>query len=168
MSAGHNHLRSTGMSSGEVDKVMATAKIKAEADTPKPLDETYDIPYLAGYSKDGKTIYVDRHLPPQVKIGSRPIDPRPFLKIHESWEKALIDQLGWTYEASHEVASRIEDRAVIAAGLTRQAYNGALRPYIRTDEGERIERVPADLDLAPYQSDPRLVARMKSAMVGPK
>ncbi|MER8792209.1 hypothetical protein NKH71_30940 [Mesorhizobium sp. M0983] len=23
----------------------------------------FDIPYIAGYSKDGKTIYIDRHMP---------------------------------------------------------------------------------------------------------
>ncbi|HEV2681285.1 MAG TPA: hypothetical protein VGV14_12345, partial [Rhodanobacter sp.] len=29
----------------------------------KNLDREHDIPYLAGYSQDGKTIYIDRHLP---------------------------------------------------------------------------------------------------------
>jgi hypothetical protein len=28
-----------------------------------PYDREHDIPYLAGYSLDGKTIYIDRHLP---------------------------------------------------------------------------------------------------------
>ena len=27
------------------------------------LDRRHDIPYLAGYSRDGKTIYIDRHMP---------------------------------------------------------------------------------------------------------
>jgi len=30
----------------------------------KRLDRKHDIPYLAGYSKDGKIIYIDRHMPP--------------------------------------------------------------------------------------------------------
>jgi hypothetical protein len=30
------------------------------------LDREHDIPYLAGYSRDGHTIYIDRHLPSAV------------------------------------------------------------------------------------------------------
>ena len=29
----------------------------------KKVDREHDIPYLAGYSRDGKTIYIDRHMP---------------------------------------------------------------------------------------------------------
>ena len=29
----------------------------------KKLDRAHDVPYLAGYSLDGKTIYIDRHMP---------------------------------------------------------------------------------------------------------
>jgi hypothetical protein len=29
----------------------------------KKLDRAHDVPSLAGYSQDGKTIYIDRHMP---------------------------------------------------------------------------------------------------------
>ena len=29
----------------------------------KKVDRRHDIPYLAGYSKNGKTIYIDRNMP---------------------------------------------------------------------------------------------------------
>jgi predicted metal-dependent RNase len=33
----------------------------------KHLDRKHDIPYLAGYSLDGDTIYIDRHMPNSFK-----------------------------------------------------------------------------------------------------
>jgi hypothetical protein len=31
--------------------------------TGQKVDRAHDVPYLAGYSLDGKTIYIDRHMP---------------------------------------------------------------------------------------------------------
>ena len=36
---------------------------------PRKIDRTYDIPYVAGYSKDGRTVFIDRHLPLEMNIG---------------------------------------------------------------------------------------------------
>lgn len=36
-------------------------------------DRTYDIPYLAGYNRDGRTIYIDRHLPKTFKLSAQRI-----------------------------------------------------------------------------------------------
>ena len=35
------------------------------------LDRNHDIPYLAGYSKNAKTIYIDRHMPKSFVVRSR-------------------------------------------------------------------------------------------------
>ena len=35
----------------------------------RKLDRRYDIPYLAGYSRNGKTIYIDRHMPKWFTFG---------------------------------------------------------------------------------------------------
>jgi len=133
------------------------------------LDDSYDIPYLAGYSLDGKTIYVDRHLPELIhyKKGQRirEYNPRYFLTIHESVEKALIDAFGWKYEHAHDIATAAERRAVIEAGLEWQPYQDAYRPFIKADEHEKIKKAPADLDLTPYEDDPKLVSRLKKAGV---
>jgi hypothetical protein len=61
------------------------------------LDRDHDIPYLAGYSQDGKTIYIDRHMPRTMKSRGREIDSDRFLILHEEVEKTLIDQLGLHY-----------------------------------------------------------------------
>ena len=39
----------------------------------KKLDRRHDVPYLAGYSEDGKTIYIDRHMPRSFKFQGRTI-----------------------------------------------------------------------------------------------
>ena len=41
----------------------------------KKLDRKHDIPYLAGYSQDGKTIYIDRHMPQNFKFRGRRSTP---------------------------------------------------------------------------------------------
>ena len=58
------------------------------------LDRRHDIPYLAGYSEDGKTIYIDRHMPRSFKFQGRTVDTDRFLILHEEVEKTLIDQWG--------------------------------------------------------------------------
>ena len=63
----------------------------------KNLDRDHDVPYLAGYSRDGKTIYVGRHMPPSFRYRGRDIDTDRFLILHEEVEKTLIDQLGLHY-----------------------------------------------------------------------
>ena len=45
----------------------------------KTLDRKHDVPYLAGYSLDGKTIYIDRHMPASFKFEGRTINTDPFL-----------------------------------------------------------------------------------------
>ncbi len=78
----------------------------------KKLDHDHDIPYLAGYSKDGKTIYIDRHMPRTMKLRGREIDSDRFLILHEEVEKTLIDQLGLHYLHAHQIATRAEEAAV--------------------------------------------------------
>jgi hypothetical protein len=77
----------------------------------KKLDRKHDIPYLAGYSLDGKTIYIDRHMPNSFKFRGRTIETDRFLILHEEVEKTLIDQLGLHYLHAHQIATRAEDAA---------------------------------------------------------
>jgi hypothetical protein len=132
------------------------------------LDDGHDIPYLAGYSTDGKIIYIDRHLPEKLTYHHqgrfREYNPRHFLIDHESIEKALIDAFNWRYAHAHEIATAAERRAVLRAGLEWQPYQEAYRPFIKADEHEKLKKVPADLDLTPYEDDPRLLARLRKVM----
>jgi len=71
----------------------------------KNLDRDHDIPYLAGYSRDGKTIYIDRHMPPSFRYRGRDIDTDRFLILDEEVEKTLIDQLELHYLHAHQIAN---------------------------------------------------------------
>jgi hypothetical protein len=48
------------------------------------LDRNHDIPYLAGYSKNGKTIYIDRDMPKTFSFKGRRINTDRFLILHEA------------------------------------------------------------------------------------
>ena len=125
----------------------------------------HDIPYLAGYSLDGKTIYIDRHMPQFLNFRGRKIDTDRFLILHEEVEKTLIDQLGLHYLHAHQIATRAEEAAVRAAGIGWHAYDRFMQKYVKTIGDERLTKVPKDLDLKPYRDehDYELMRRMKGA-----
>ena len=87
------------------------------------IDRGHDVPYLAGYSLDGKTIYIDRHMPSSFKTKRRKIDTDRFLVLHEEVEKTLIDRLGLHYLHAHQIATRAEEAAVRAAGIAWRDYD---------------------------------------------
>lgn len=130
----------------------------------KKLDRRHDIPYLAGYSQDGKTIYIDRHLPTSFTFRRRTIEVDRFLILHEEVEKTLIDQLGLHYLHAHQIATRAEEAAVHAQGITWKAYDRFMQKYVKKIGDERLRKVPADLDLKPYRDyhDYDLLHRMET------
>ena len=117
------------------------------------LDRRHDIPYLAGYSEDGKTIYIDRHMPKSFKFRGRMIETDRFLVLHEEVEKTLIDQLGLHYLHAHQIATRAEQAAVRAAGIAWRSYDRFMQKYVKRDASERLTKVPADLDTKPYRDE---------------
>src|SRR5215475_7803822 len=128
----------------------------------KTIDRKHDIPYLAGYSRNGKIIYIDRHMPPSFRYRGRTINTDRFLILHEEVEKTLIDQLGLHYLHAHQIASRAEQAAVRAAGIRWHDYDRFMQKYVKHIGDERLTKVPADLDLKPYRDehDTDLVKRM--------
>jgi hypothetical protein len=128
----------------------------------KTIDRKHDIPYLAGYSRDGKIIYIDRHMPETMRYGGRNINTDRYLILHEEVEKTLIDQLGLHYLHAHQIASRAEQAAVRAAGIRWHDYDRFMQKYVKHIGDERLTKVPADLDLKPYRDehDNDLVKRM--------
>lgn len=168
MSTGHFHL--TYKKPEEIvrwySKAWGSQKFRDQLNQKFNVDRTYDIPYLAGYSKSAKTVYVDRHLPISIKINGSMVHILSFLIEHERTEKAAIDTMGWDYEQAHKVATYVEHMSLKRKGISPGAYERALDPYIKVDEHERIQRVPADLDLKPYldSRDERLISHMKAHM----
>jgi hypothetical protein len=152
-----------------VSSLMMDRALDAICRRVKNLDRKHDIPYLAGYSLDGKTIYIDRHMPPSFKFRGRTINTNRFLILHEEVEKTLIDQLGLHYLHAHQIATRAEEAAVRAAGIEWRAYDRFMQKYVKSIGDERLTKVPKDLDLKPYRDehDDDLLRRMlKSVRAG--
>ena len=125
----------------------------------------YDIPYLAGYSQDGKTIYIDRHLPKIWEYKGRKIEVDRYLILHEEVEKTLIDRLNLHYLHAHQIATRAEEAAVRADKISWREYDRFMQKYVKTIGDERLKKVPANLDLRPYRDehDLDLIKRMNKA-----
>ena len=119
----------------------------------RKLDRKHDIPYLAGYSQNGKTIYIDRHMPRSFHYRGRTIETDRFLILHEEVEKTLIDQLGLHYLHAHQIATRAEQAAVRAAGISWRDYDRFMQKFVKTIGDERLNKVPADLDTKPYRDE---------------
>jgi hypothetical protein len=117
------------------------------------IDRSYDIPYIAGYSRDGSTVFIDRHMPRSFVYRGRRVLTDRFLVTHEIVEKALLDQLSLHYLHAHQIALRIEQAAVRAAGIPWRDYNRFTKAYEKTIGDERLTRVPRDLDLTPYRDE---------------
>src|SRR3954447_20963571 len=132
----------------------------------KTIDRRHDIPYLAGYSRNGKIIYIDRHMPETMRYSGRDINTDRYLILHEEVEKTLIDQLGLHYLHAHQIASRAEQAAVRAAGIRWRDYDRFMQQNVKTIGDERLSKVPADLDLKPYRDehDTDLLKRMAAAV----
>ena len=126
------------------------------------LDRNHDVPYLAGYSRDGKTIYIDRHLPRSFTTQGRRVQVDRFLLLHEAVEKTLIDQLGLHYQHAHQIATRAEQAAVRAAGVSWRQYDAWNQKCIKGVAVERLTKLPPDLDTKPYRDehDSDLLTRM--------
>src|SRR5438445_2890880 len=135
------------------------------------IERGYDIPYLAGYSLDGHTIFIDRHMPKNFVYRNRKVLTDRFLIVHEAVEKSLIQLLGMHYLTSHQIALHAEQAAVRAEGVTWDAYNEFMEKYIKVIGDEKLGKVPDTLDLTPYVDfhDVAELKQMRANMVpGPK
>lgn len=115
------------------------------------ISHDYDIPYIAGYSDDAKTVYIDRHLPRTLSWRGRNFRLARFLVTHEVVEKALLDELRLHYLHAHQIALRAERDAVRGAGQAWRAYQRLMKAHEKPIDQEKLTRVPADLDLTPYE-----------------
>jgi hypothetical protein len=125
----------------------------------KKIDLSYDIPYTAGYSKDGKIIYIDRKLPQIVEsryYNNIPIDLHKYLLHHELIEKTLIDEFSYSYLYAHRLALAAEVELLHVDNIDVDAYYGLSQKYYDFNaQLENITSVPLDLDLRPYVEDGR-------------
>ena len=129
------------------------------------IDYSHDIPYLAGYSLDNSTVYIDRHLPRFFETRGRKVEVSRYLILHEEVEKTLIDQLNLHYLHAHQIATRAEQAAVRADKVSWREYDRFMQKYVKRIGDERLKKVPADLDFKPYRDehDHELIERMQKA-----
>ncbi|MCL4374020.1 MAG: hypothetical protein M1360_04505 [Candidatus Marsarchaeota archaeon] len=127
---------------GEIIKRQDNNDIKVNSD--------YDIKYTGGYSKDGKTIYIDRDLPKAIAIEGKTIDLVMSIAIHhELVEKWLIDD-AYDYQYAHTIATKIEREYVESLGIKWESYDSAVGNELRRIFSKRLSKSPRDLDLSPY------------------
>src|SRR5437764_13616803 len=140
------HERSEDISDDVMQEVVQALRKRVRS-----VDHSYDIPYIAGYSEDARTIYIDRHLPRSFRSWTSRVYVTPFLLTHEIVEKALLDELDLHYLHAHQIGLRTERAAVEAAGVSWRTYEGFMKKYEKPIQEEKLERVPRDLDLRPYR-----------------
>jgi hypothetical protein len=119
----------------------------------RAVNREYDIPYIAGYSIDGRTVFIDRHLPRTFRWLMKVVRVEPFLVTHEVVEKTLLDELHLHYLHAHQIALRAERDAVKAAGVAWWAYQAFMKRYEKSIEEEKLVKVPSTLDLTPYRDE---------------
>jgi hypothetical protein len=153
--------------SEEIDDAVLLDAVKAVGRRVKVVNRDYDIPYIAGYSVDGHTVFIDRHLPRSFRWLMKPVRVEPFILTHEIVEKALLDELRLHYMHAHQIAVRAEHDAVRAAGVSWWAYQRFIHKHEKAIEEEQLKRVPRSLDLTPYRDEKdfallqRLVAKKR-------
>lgn len=115
-----------------------------------PINRDYDIPYVAGYSKNGGTVYIDRHTPTGFNYKGRRIATDRLLTVHEMVEKGLEHAFGLKYIDAHNIATMREKVAVKRARLPWKVYEGFFDKFIKDDATAKLTSCPKDLDMQPY------------------
>lgn len=162
----NEHKKAWPLDDSNLSKVILVQTLKTILKKVK-IDRTYDIPYVAGYSKDRKIIYIDRHLPKSFLFRGHKIFTDRFIVLHETIEKALIDEYNLAYQFAHQIALRIEKATVEAEKISWYQYNRFMEKYIKDIGDEKLERVPSNLDLTPYldEHDKKALKSLKKAIV---
>jgi hypothetical protein len=123
------------------------------------IDKNYDIPYVAGYSKDARIVFIDRHL--NTKMDK--VDVTLCIVMHEIVEKALLDIFNLTYAQAHHIATYIEHEYATKHNINWKKYIKFLDPQMKHIGHEKVKKIPKSLDLEPYEDekDFELLKRMK-------
>ena len=137
------------VASAKVHRYLSDPRFKREFDSPYKVDRSCDVPYVAGYAKDGKRVFVDRHF--KKMMGK--VNVEPYVFVHEKAEKALIDVFGLHYQVAHEIAEYLERLTVERDGLNWDKYEKFVMKQYKHIGHEKVEKVPHNLDLTPYEDE---------------
>src|SRR5207248_507901 len=150
---GMNLARELRHKSEDIDDLVLADVVRAIGHRVRTVRRDYDIPYIAGYSVDGHTVFIDRHLPRTFRWLMKAVAVEPFLLTHEIVEKSLLDELRLHYLHAHQIALRAERDAVRAAGVSWQAYQRFMKQHEKHIAEEKLIKVPTALDLTPYRDE---------------
>ncbi len=129
--------------SEDIDDLVLLDVVQAIRRRVRIVNREYDVPYIAGYSVDGHTVFIDRHLPRSFRWLTKTVRVDPFLLTHEIVEKALLDELRLHYLHAHQIAVRAERDAVKAAGVPWWVYQRFMKKYEKPIEEEKLPRAAA-------------------------
>lgn len=118
---------------------------------PVRVVKEFDVPAMAGYSYDARTIYIDRDL--DTIIGSG-VDIEPYLVLHEIAEKALVDFFGMDYEDAHSWATKVERNRAEEDGIDWDEYSRIFSSQLERTKSKKNKVLPPDLDMTPYGKRP--------------
>ncbi len=133
------------------------------------INTSYNVPYLAGYSISGKTLYIDKRIPEFATINGIKVNIWEMVAIHELAEESLENAFDLTYHESHEMAIGAEKVALSQRypGITWEAYNKWYQPYIKLCN-ESFDHLPPDLDYEPLvdSKDTKTIAMVNKLKPG--
>jgi len=146
----------------------ADAMVKADPDAEVPLhpatpiDATTSVPLGGGGSKDNSVNFIDKRIPQFIDV------PKPdgtvvkvdahdvIANAHEAPEKTQLDQ-GKDYADAHNVNANTYEETYLKEkyGVTHDAFNEALQPYLdkAETEGAGASDISPNLDTKPYVDD---------------
>jgi hypothetical protein len=152
MSSGCRHLSLNAKQPADLSKLLANSNLRSLLAAIPQVDNSYDLPALSGYSRDGRTIYIDRDLPEKIMVGEREIEIKPLLTTHERLEKSLMNAMGYDYPLAHQYATMAEHALLRSKGNTPDEYDEFMSQFIKAKQFDKLIRIPPDLDLTPYKN----------------
>lgn len=110
----------------------------------------YKIPNIAGYSKDGKTCYIDSRLPSSFKMPcGRIVEVDQLILEHEKWEKWFSEKFSYGYNVSHQLATEQERQFALERNIPWQPYQDFIMEWNDKLSQEGGFNVPEDYDTYP-------------------
>lgn len=113
------------------------------------INNSYEVVCLAGYSVEGKTIYIDCRLPRWLILkDGRKIDLYKYLIIHEIGEKIIEDSMGYKYPYAHEFSTgSLERKAVENDKIKWDEYQDFMLKEVQ--KLKKFSEAPPDIDTRP-------------------
>lgn len=129
------------------------------------FNSDFDVPYLAGTSIDGKTIYRDHNTGDgYTQKDGKKVNTDRYFCVHERVEDALLKE-DFPYILAHQLATRCEYAAVQSDGFDIDEYDDNTQKMVQTAETRKIyPNCPVDLLLTPYKEchDKKTMAKMRT------